>query len=115
MPTTFYQFFVERRAYVHSLKQLGANAINVLLIVVDALRYSNLGCYGYPIPTSPNIDNLARRGLLFLNAFSTSNATDPSITTIMTGRYPISHGIRNHGWKVTAKEVENVRRVALSP
>lgn len=83
--------------------------------MVDALRYPNLSFSGYPIPTSPNIDRLAKEGLTFKNAFSTSNATDPSLTTIMTGRYPIMHGIRNHGWKVTMEEVADVNKTVSLP
>ena len=74
---------------------------NVVLIVIDALRPDHLSCYGYHKNTSPNIDYLAKNGIIFENAFSTTNVTDPSITTILSGLYPISHGIRNHGEKVT--------------
>lgn len=39
----------------------------VVLITVDALRPDHLGCYGYERDTSPNIDNLARQGVKFIN------------------------------------------------
>lgn len=74
---------------------------NIILIVIDALRADHLGIYGYNRKTSPTIDKLAKNGVLFENAFSCTNATDPSITTILSGKYPVSHGIRNHGPKVT--------------
>lgn len=70
---------------------------NIVLIVIDALRAGNVGCYGYDKPTSPNIDALARDGVLFENAFSTINVTDPSFTTILSGKYPVSHGMIDHG------------------
>lgn len=70
---------------------------NILLITVDALRARNLSCYGYHKNTSPNIDRLARRGIVFNKCFSCFNATDPSFTSILTGKYPISHGILHHG------------------
>ena len=35
---------------------------NVIIIVIDALRARNLSCYGYPVETSPNIDNLTKQG-----------------------------------------------------
>lgn len=79
---------------------------NIVLIIIDALRADNIGCYGYTRKTSPNIDKLAREGILFENAFSCTNTTDPSITTILSGKYPISHGIRNHGPKVTNSMVQ---------
>jgi len=72
-------------------------SLNICLIVVDALRARNLGCYGYNKPTSPNIDELAKNGIKFENCFSTVNCTDPSLTTILTGKHPISHGVTKHG------------------
>lgn len=62
------------------------NKPNVILIVIDALRAKNLGCYGYYRNTSPNIDSLAKQGILFTNAFSTNNSTDPSFLSIHSGR-----------------------------
>jgi arylsulfatase len=83
---------------------------NVILLVIDALRARNLSCYGYPVETSPNIDNLAREGVLFDNAYCCVPATDPSLTTIFSGKYPISHGIINHGSKVTEEEIREFNR-----
>lgn len=67
---------------------------NVLLITVDTLRADRLGCYGYARPTSPNIDRLAARGVLFERAFTTLPRTTQSVASIMTGRYPKVHGAR---------------------
>ena len=80
---------------------------NIVLIGIDALRADHLGCYAYNKETSPNIDNLAKKGITFENAFSCINTTDPSFTTILSGKYPISHGIRNHGEKVTNSMLQN--------
>ncbi len=82
--------------------------LNIVFVVLDALRARNLSCYGYSKPTSPNIDNLAREGILFENAFSCINTTDPSLTTIFSGEYPLSHGIINHGAAVQKAEVERL-------
>ncbi len=57
---------------------------DVLLIVSDALRRDALGCYGGRART-PRIDSLARRGALFENAYTTSPATVPSSTALLTG------------------------------
>lgn len=70
---------------------------NILLITVDALRARNLSCYGYHKNTSPNIDELGREGIIFDKAFSCFNATDPSLSSIFTGKYPLSIGIVHHG------------------
>ena len=80
---------------------------NIVLIGIDALRADHLGCYAYDKETSPNIDNLAKKGITFENAFSCINTTDPSFTTILSGKYPISHGIRNHSEKVTNAMLQN--------
>ncbi|MBN2313742.1 MAG: sulfatase [Sedimentisphaerales bacterium] len=89
--------------------------MNVIVLVSDALRASNLGCYGYDKDTSPHIDTIAKRGIRFSNAFSTSNSTDASFTTIFTGKYPASHGIRHHGSKVTETEKSYTTNLTFLP
>ncbi|MCD6482922.1 MAG: sulfatase, partial [Candidatus Aenigmarchaeota archaeon] len=69
---------------------------NILLIGIDALRVKNLSCYGYKRPTTPNIDKLAHRGMLFKKAFSVGNQTVPSLIAIFSGCYI---GPRNNMWK----------------
>ncbi len=81
--------------------------MNVILLVIDALRADHLGCYGYDRNTSPNIDDIAKKSVIFENAFSCSNATDPSFTTIFSGKYPVSHGIRGHSNTVTNTQVQS--------
>ena len=51
---------------------------NVILLVMDAVRADHLSCYGYHRKTSPNIDNLAKKGVLFESAFSTAEWSYPS-------------------------------------
>ena len=70
-------------------------APNVLVIVVDTLRADHLSSYGYPRPTSPNIDRLAQEGVLFENAFSTCSWSFPSHVSLVTGRYQFEHGMGN--------------------
>jgi arylsulfatase A-like enzyme len=65
---------------------------NVILIVIDTLRRDHLGCYGYYRNTTPNIDKIAKEGIIFLDAISNGGHTPPSIGSILTGKYPISHG-----------------------
>ncbi len=66
---------------------------NVIFIVVDTLRADHLGCYGYPRPTSPTIDRLAKEGVLFEKAISQSSWTWPATATLLTGLYPYTHGV----------------------
>ena len=69
---------------------------NILLITVDALRPDHLGCYGYKKNTSPNIDKLAREGVMFTQAISQASWTWPSIHSLSTATYPSTHGV--HFW-----------------
>lgn len=82
---------------------------NVIVIVIDALRARNLSCYGYDKPTSPNLDRIAQDGILFEDAYACTDQTDVSFTTIFSGKYPLSHGIRHHGPEVTAKEIHDLK------
>ena len=74
----------------------GAQAENLLIITVDTTRVDHLSCYGYSRPTSPNIDRLADEGVLFESATTQIPLTGPAHISLMTSRYPRSHGaIRN--------------------
>ncbi|KAB1253045.1 Iduronate 2-sulfatase [Camelus dromedarius] len=64
-----------------------ADALNVLLIIVDDLRPS-LGCYRDKLIRSPNIDQLASHSLLFQNAFAQQAVCAPSRVSFLTGRRP---------------------------
>ena len=64
---------------------------NIVLIIIDALRQDHLSCYGYPKKTSPNIDKIAKEGLLFENFYSTSYWTLPTHASLFTGFYLTEH------------------------
>lgn len=74
-------------------KEAVPRAPNVLVVLVDTLRSDRLGCYGYDRPTSPNLDELAQGGLLFENALAPSSWTSPSTASLLTGQYPLRHGV----------------------
>jgi arylsulfatase len=86
------------------MEKMKKNKPNIIFIVVDAFRPSNLGCYGYERGTSPHIDKIAKDGVLFENCYACSTSTDPSFTSMFSGKYPTSHGIIHHGPKVTKVE-----------
>lgn len=64
---------------------------NVLVILVDDMGFSDLGCYGSEIPT-PNLDKLASRGVRFRQFYSTARCS-PSRAALMTGLYPHQAGM----------------------
>ena len=66
---------------------------NIILLVIDSLRGSNLSCYGYSRKTTPAIDAIAEQGTLFEQAISVGCWTLPVHASLFTGLYPISHGV----------------------
>jgi len=81
-------------------------SLNVILITLDTTRADALGVYGQALPTTPNIDRVARGGVIFRNAVSATPTTLPSHASIMTGTYPFVHGARtNEGYVVSDENV----------
>ncbi|MGD9347321.1 MAG: sulfatase-like hydrolase/transferase [Candidatus Aminicenantes bacterium] len=75
----------------------GVKRPNVILITLDTTRADHLACYGYADVRTPNLDSLARRGVLFEQAAASSPLTLPSHCSILTGMYPTYHGVRING------------------
>jgi arylsulfatase A-like enzyme len=76
---------------VHDLDDYG-RAQGVVLISIDTLRRDHVGAYGYPRPTTPRIDALARQGVLAEDAVSTSSWTLPAHLSMLTSVDPSVHG-----------------------
>ncbi len=66
---------------------------NVVFILMDDLRWDDLGCKGHPFVKTPKIDRIAREGALFRNAFATTPLCSPSRASFLTGLYPHVHGV----------------------
>jgi hypothetical protein len=77
---------------------------NVLLIVIDTLRADRLGCYGNPLGLTPFMDGLAKRGVVFENAYAASSWTSPSVASLFTSRYPTQHQVVRHDTKLSQDE-----------
>jgi arylsulfatase A-like enzyme len=87
---------------------------NAILIVLDTLRADRLSVYGHSRQTTPVLDDLAARGVLFESVVSNSSWTLPALTGLLTGRYPTaaeySSGLRyslveklnDAGWRTAA-------------
>ncbi|MCF7818476.1 MAG: arylsulfatase, partial [Kiritimatiellales bacterium] len=61
---------------------------NIVVILADDLGYGDVGCYGAQLINTPNIDQLAARGMLFANAYVAAPVCCPSRYALMTGTYP---------------------------
>jgi len=70
--------------------------MRILYIDIDSLRPDHLGCYGYGRDTSPNIDRLAREGVVFDNVHASDAPCMPSRTSLFSGRFGIHHGCVSH-------------------
>lgn len=85
---------------------LGSHPLNVLLITIDTLRADYLSCYESKTVKTPEIDKLAKDGILFQYAFAHNVVTLPSHINILTGTYPLYHGVRdNSGFRLDGEAV----------
>jgi arylsulfatase A-like enzyme len=69
----------------------GTNRPNVVVILVDDMGWSDIGCYGSEIPT-PNLDRLAQQGLRFTQFYNTGRCS-PTRASLLTGHYPHQAGM----------------------
>ncbi len=76
---------------------------NLLVILIDDLRYDEFGAGGHPYMKTPHIDRLAHEGMMFERAFHTTPICSPNRASIVTGQYASRHGI-----------IDNVARDAMS-
>lgn len=75
---------------------------NLVILSIDTLRPDHLGFHGYHRRTSPNLDRLAQRSVVFDQAVTTHVSTAPAHATILSGRYPGSHGLYRNGMRLAA-------------
>lgn len=73
--------------------QPDARQPNVIVVLVDDLRWDDIGVAGHPFARTPAIDKLASEGARFLNAFATTPLCSPSRAAILTGQYVHTNGI----------------------
>ncbi len=69
---------------------------NIIVVVIDDLRWDELGFSGHPYLETPNIDRLARESASFTRAFHTTPLCSPNRACILTGEYVTKHGIYNN-------------------
>ena len=74
---------------------------NVILIIIDTVRWDALGCYGNALDPTPNISGIAAEGVRFDQAISSSGWTLPAVASILTGTWPTIHGGSGKGVLLT--------------
>lgn len=79
---------------VEELRELrNRDDLNVVFIVIDTLRADHMGLYGYERPTTPVLDELASRGIVFDSVISQASWTKTSMASLWTATYPANNGI----------------------
>lgn len=68
---------------------------NVVFILVDDYGWNDISCGGSKYYETPNIDRIARQGILFTQGYAACQVSSPSRASIMTGKSPARHGITN--------------------
>jgi Arylsulfatase A and related enzymes len=88
---------MEKVSSVEVSPPLDLRETNIILISVDTLRADHLSSYGYGRKTSPNIDGLAEKGILFTGAKTQKTSTAPSLASVLTGTYTNRHLVNRNG------------------
>ena len=78
---------------IYRNRNAGRDGPNVILYVIDTLRADHLSCYGYGRPTSPHIDSLADKGVLFERCIAQAPWTAPSAASYLSSLYPTTHKV----------------------
>ncbi len=73
----------------------GARNPNVIMVLIETTRADHIGCYGYKRDTTPNIDALAKEGVVFENYYTAAPFSGPSKATLATGLFPYNNGVRS--------------------
>src|SRR5437870_736857 len=82
--------------------------LDVVLVTIDTLRADALGASGNPAAATPWMDRLAREGVRFERAYAHNVVTLPSHANILSGRYPLQHGVRDSAGFRFAKGVDTL-------
>jgi arylsulfatase A-like enzyme len=75
----------------------GGKRPNIVIVLVDDMRWDEYGAAGHNYLKTPNIDRIAREGASFKNAFATTPLCSPSRASFLTGQYAHTNGIIDNG------------------
>jgi arylsulfatase A-like enzyme len=88
---------------------------NVVVIVIDTLRADRLGCYGNQLGLTPFLDDLAKQGVVFANAYAPSSWTSPSVASLFTSRYASQHQVTWSDSKLSEAEITLAEKLKTVP
>ncbi|MCZ6598889.1 MAG: sulfatase-like hydrolase/transferase, partial [Planctomycetota bacterium] len=92
-----------------------ASGPSVLVVAIDGLRADHVGCYGYDLPTTPTLDQLAADGVAFSEAFSTAPLPLPAHVSLLTGCDPnVARRLGSTGEMERWRVPHEVPRLAVS-
>ena len=73
-----------------------ADRPNIVFFLVDDLGQRDLGCYGSTFYETPNLDQLAKDGMLFTDAYAACPVCSPTRASVLTGQWPQRTGITDY-------------------
>jgi arylsulfatase A-like enzyme len=79
------------------VKKTNTSRPNILLITTDTSRCDTVNAMGYPFAVSPHLDKLAKQGILFKNAHTSSPVCSPARCCLLTGLHTPIHGCIENG------------------
>ena len=95
-------------------KERSKHTTSLLLVTIDTLRADRLGVYGWEKARTPNLDALAASGRYYKEVFTPVPVTLPAHASILTGRLPFQHGIRNNSFYVLPQDEDTLTEVLKS-
>lgn len=88
-----------------NLRDEGESRPNLLLVIADDISWNDIGAYGHPHIHTPHLDEMARKGIVFHNAFLTASSCSPSRASIITGRYPHNTDAEELHWPLPSEQI----------
>lgn len=87
-------------------------ALNLLFITADQWRGDALSALGHPVVTTPNLDALAREGVLFAAHYANTSPCSPSRASLYTGLYQHNHRVVSNGTPLADRHTNWAREIA---
>lgn len=91
-----------------------ADQPNFILFIADDMAWDDCGAYGHPNIRTPHVDQLARDGMRFDNAYLTCSSCSPSRSSIITGRYPHNTGAKQLHLPLPGEQVTFIEKLKES-